>query len=243
MKKILFVASILSLGILASCSKIDNYPAPDATFSGNVYDSITGKPFLAGQGESHIRIWEVSFKDNPTPQDIPIKQDGTFFDSKLFSATYDMMPYGGPFWPVARDSSIKLNKTLTRDFKVVPYLYVVDVTTQLVDTTLFLTCRLKAPRTTNLPRVLDIRPFVSLTQFVSGAFAIPEYEKDQYKVDVNSNWWDGVGDMTTGEGSTTYTLPALPLRSGRTFYVRVGVRVEDTYQQYNYSDIVKIQVP
>lgn len=243
MKKLLFIASLFSLGVFASCTKTDNYAAPSATFSGNVYDSITGQPFLTGQGEAHVRIWEVSYKENPTPQDIPIKQDGSFFDNKLFSATYDMAPYGGAFWPVDRDLAIPLNKNLQKDFKVVPYLYVVDVTTQLVDTTLFLTCRLKAPRTENLPRVLDIRPFVSLTQFVSSNSAIPEYAKDQYKLDVNNNWWDGVGDMESGEGSTTYTLPALPLKPGRTFYVRVGVRVEDTYQQYNYSDIVQIQVP
>jgi hypothetical protein len=243
MKKIAFILSILSFGILSSCMKTDNYPAPDATFSGNVTDSVTGKPFLTGQGEAHIRIWEVSYKDNPTPQDIPIKQDGTFNDTKLFSATYDMQPYGGAFWPAQREAAIKLNNSLQKDFKVVPYLYVVDVNSQLDDSTLSLKCRLKAPVTTNLPRVLDVRPFVSLTQFVGAGNRIDEYALDKYKIDVNNNWWDGVGDMTTGEGFTTYSLPALPLRKGRTFYVRVGVRVEDTYRQYNYSDILTIQVP
>lgn len=243
MKKLVFIFSILSLGMLSSCMKTDNYPAPDATFSGNVIDSVTGKPFLTGQGEAHIRIWEVSFKNNPTPQDIPIKQDGTFYDDKLFSATYDMQPYGGAFWPAQRDSAIQLHKSLQKDFKVVPYLYVVDVNSKLVDTTLFLTCRLKAPITQNLPRVLDIRPFVSLTQFVGAGSRIDEYALDKYKIAVNTNWWDGLGNMTTGEGTTTYNLPALPLKSRRTFYVRIGVRVEDTYRQYNYSDILKIQVP
>ncbi|ANI89975.1 hypothetical protein A9P82_12175 [Arachidicoccus ginsenosidimutans] len=243
MKNIFLIFSVLSFGILSSCMKTDNYAAPDATFSGNVIDSITGKPFLTSQGEAHIRIWEVSYKDNPTPQDIPIKQDGTFNDTKLFSATYDMQPYGGAFWPTQRDSAIKLNKSLQKDFKVVPYLYVVDVNSQLDDSTLHLTCRLKAPITQNLPQVLDIRPFISLTQFVGNNSTISEYQQDKYKINVNSNWGDGVGDMTTGEGFTTYALPALPLRKGRTYYVRVGVRVEDTYQQYNYSDIITIQVP
>lgn len=243
MKKIIFLFSILSFWMLSSCMKTDNYLAPDATFTGNVFDSITGKPFLTGQGEAHIRIWEVSFKENPTPQDIPVKQDGTFEDTKLFSATYDMQPYGGAFWPAARETGIQLKKTLQKDFKVVPYLYVVDVKANLVDTTLLLSCRLKAPVTENLPRVLDIRPFISLTQYVGAGSRIDEYALDKYKIDVNKTWSDGVGDMTTGEGAETYTLPALPLKPGRTFYVRVGVRVEDTYRQYNYSDIIKIQVP
>lgn len=242
MKNIFFIFSMLSFGVLSSCMKIDNFNPPNATFSGNVIDSVTGKPFLTGQGEAHIRIWEVSYKDNPTPQDIPIKQDGTFNDTKLFNATYDMQPYGGAFWPAQRDSAIKLNKSLQKDFKVVPYLYVVDVNSQLDDTTLKLTCRLKAPITQNLPRVLDIRPFVSLTPFVGAGSRIDEYALDKYAINVNSNWSDGVGD-STGEGSTTYVLPDLPLKAGRTFYVRIGVRVEDTYQEYNYSDIVKIPVP
>jgi hypothetical protein len=243
MKKIFFIFGILSLGILSSCLKTDNFAAPDATFSGNVYDSITGQPFLTGQGEAHIRIWEISYKTNPTPQDIPIKQDGTFNDTKLFSATYNMQPYGGAFWPAQLDSSIKLNGSLQKDFKVVPYLYVTDVNAQLNDSTLSLTCKLKAPITQNLPTVLDISPFVSLTQFVGSASNIPEYALPKYKVNVNSNWWDGVGDMTTGEGYTTYTLPPLPLRKGATYYVRVGVRVGDAFQQYNYSEIQTIAVP
>ena len=243
MKKTVLIFSILSFGILSSCMKADNYSAPDATFSGNVIDSVTGKNFITGQGEAHIRIWEVSYKDNPTPQDIPIKQDGTFEDTKLFSGTYNMEPYGGAFWPVQLDSAVKLGKSLQKDFKVVPYLYIVDVNSQLIDSTLKLTCRLKAPITQNLPYVLDIRPFVSLTQFVGAGSRINEYALDKYKIDVNSNWWDGVGDMSTGEGYTTYVLPDLPLKHGRTFYVRIGVRVEDTYQQYNYSDIITVQIP
>ena len=184
----------------------------------------------------------MSYKANPTPQDIPIKQDGTFENTKLFSGTYNMEPYGGAFWPVQMDTAIKLGKSLQKDFKVVPYLYV-DANSKLDDTTLHLTCKLRAPITQNLPYVLDIRPFVSLTQFVGSGSMIAQYDLDQYKINVNSNWWDGVGDMTTGQGYTTYVLPDLPLKHGRTFYVRVGARVEDTYQEYNYSDIITVVVP
>ena len=243
MKNIFLIFGILSFGMLSSCMKTDNYAAPIATISGTLYDSITGKPFLVSQGETHIRIWEISYKTNPTPQDLAIKQDGTFTDTKLFSGTYNMQPYGGAFWPAALDSSVRLDKSLEKDFKVIPYLYVEDVNSQLDDSTLYLTCKLRAPVTQNLPTVLDIRPFVSLTQFVGNNSAISEFLDSKYSVGVNSNWWDGVGDMTTGEGYNTYALTGLPLRKGLTYYVRVGVRVEDTYQQYNYSDILKIQVP
>jgi len=243
MKKILYIFSILTSTIFFSCTSVDNYDEPNAILSGNVMDSITGKSFITGQAESSIRLWEMSWSDNPTPQDIPIKQDGTYNDTKLFGATYDMQPYGGAFWPAQRQTGITLKGSLKKDFKVIPYLYVTDVTSQLVGTTLKLTCKLKAPVTQNLPRVLEIRPFVSLTQFCGAGSRIDEYNLDKYKLDVNNNWWDGVGDMSTGVGSITYVLPDLPLKSGRTFYVRIGVRVEDTYRQYNYSDIITVQVP
>jgi len=242
MQKIFFILGILSVTMFSSCMKTDNFAGPNAAFSGHVTDSITGKPFLTGQGDAHIRIWEVSYKDNPTPQDIPIKQDGTFNNDKLFDGTYNMQPYGGAFWPAKLDSAIKLSGSLQKDFKVVPYLYI-DANSQLNDTTLHLTCKLRAPVTQNLPRVLDIRPFVSLTQFVGAGSRIDEYNLDKYKIDVNNNWWDGVGDMNTGVGYTTYNLPDLPLKRGRTFYVRIGARVSDTYQEYNYSDIIKVDIP
>lgn len=243
MKKILYSLSASVLLFCASCTDIDNYDGPNAQMNGNLIDKTTGKNFITGQGEFNIRIWEMSWSDNPSPQDIPVKQDGTFSDTKLFSATYDMVPYGGPFWPVDRQTNIKLSGSLTKDFEVTPYLQVVNVTHELSGTNLKLTCRLKAPVTEGLPRVLEVRPFVSLTQFCGEGSRIEEYNDDKYRKEINTNWWDGVGDMTTGEGNETYILPDLPLKSGRTYFVRVGVRVEDTYRKYNYSEIIEVKVP
>lgn len=244
MKKILLYGFTgLMLSAFTACSDIDNYDGPNAAMNGTVADKTSTSNFLTGQGEFSIRIWEKSWSDNPTPQDIPVKQDGTFNDTKLFSGTYDVQPYGGPFWPIERQTGVKLSGTLNMNFEITPYLHIVDVTHKLEGTNLKLTCRLQAPVTENLPRVLDIRPFVSLTQFCGDGSKIDEYAKNQYRIEVNNNWWDGVGDMATGQGTQTYTLPDLPLKSGRTFYVRIGARVDDTYKKYNYSDIIKVEVP
>lgn len=243
MKKIYYTIIALTILLGASCTDIDNYDGPNAGMKGKLIDKVTGKNFIAGQGEFSIRLWEMSWSDNPTPQNIPIKQDGTFSDSKLFAATYDMQPFGGPFWPVKKETDIKLSGTLEKDFEVTPYLYVIDVTSTLEGTNLKLTCKLKAPITENLPRVMEVKPFVSLTQYCGEGSRIEEYNKDQYRVEINKTWAEGLGDMTTGEGSEVYTLPDLPLKSGRTYYVRVGVKVEDTYRKYNYCDIIKVVVP
>lgn len=249
MKKIIYSLIGLALLFCFSCTETDNYDGPDAQMSGKLIDKTTGENFITGQGEFNIRIWEMSWSDNPGPQDIPVKQDGTFNDSKLFSATYDMQPYGGPFWPAERQTDIKLSGHLQKDFEVIPYLQIVDFTYSLDGNNLTVSCKLKAPITENLPKVLEIKPFVSLTQYCGEGNRISEY--DQYKdgaryyVKVEQNWWDGVGPMELNAVSyNTYTPETpLPLKSGRTYYVRMGVRVEDTYKKYNYSPIVKIDVP
>ena len=88
---ILFVASVLAS---SSCMKVDNFDAPEAHVTGRIIDSTTGENILADQGECRVRIWEKSFSLNPANQDIPVKQDGTYNNSKLFSGTYDVVPEG-----------------------------------------------------------------------------------------------------------------------------------------------------
>ena len=242
MKQIIYSLSIWTASFLSSCTGIDNYSAPDSRMSGNVIDQTTGMNLLTGQNEFTIRLWEMSWSDNPAPQDIPVAQDGAYNNTKLFDAMYDMEPYGGPFWPVDRLEGMQLKGALTQDFEVIPYLHVTDVTQTLEDNMLQLTCKLQAPVTLNLPMVRDIRPFVSLTRLCSNTSKIDEYADNKYSVQVNRNW-ENIGDMYTGVGNNTYTLPDLPLKSGRTYYVRIGVRVNDTYQKYNYSEIFSVTVP
>ena len=242
MKRIIYSLPVLASTFLFSCTNIDNYAEPSSRMSGNVIDQTTGQNILTGLNEFTVRLWETSWSDNPTPQDIPVNQDGTYNNTKLFDATYAMEPYAGPFWPIERLPDKKLKGSLTQDFEVIPYLHITDVTHTLEGETLQLSCKLQAPVTINLPMVRDIRPFVSLTQLCSNTSKIDEYADNKYSVQVNKNW-SAIGDMYTGESDNIYLLPDLPLKSGRTYYVRIGVRVNDTYQKYNYSEIFSVIVP
>ena len=79
MKKIIY--TILGAALLigaASCMKIDNFAGPEAQVSGKIIDKTTGEPMLLDHGVNHIRIWEVSYSLDPTPQDLAIKEDGTY---------------------------------------------------------------------------------------------------------------------------------------------------------------------
>src|SRR5687767_14842224 len=103
MKKIThYTAICLAMLLASSCSKFDNYDAPDQTVRGVVTDLGTGKPvptevtttdgaMVAG---TRIRLVEISYSPTATAQFLGSKQDGSFINTKLFAATYTMVPEG-----------------------------------------------------------------------------------------------------------------------------------------------------
>lgn len=229
----------------SSCYKNDNWPEPDAQISGSIIDSYTGKPLLSSQADWSIRIWERSWKESvPVNQNIPVKQDGTYSNSKLFAGTYDMLPYGGPFWPTDTVKNVVFGKVSSgksqRDFTVVPYLQLVDFETSLQDTSLTLKVRLKAPKRDGLPNIVEIKPFLSLTNFVGQSNFIDIAEYNNARIQINKSWLTEVGDIET---SNVYTIGPLPVKPGYTYNVRVGANVNDANRKYNYSEIKQVIVP
>ena len=161
MKKITYIVLGLMLVGFSSCYKKDNWDAPDARIYGNVIDFYTQKPLQTSQNDWSIRIWERSWTEStPINQSIPVKQDGSYNNNKLFAGNYDMLPFGGAFWPTtdtAKNVAFTSGGT-QKDFTVTPYLQVVDLTTSLSGTNLTLTCRLKAPKRVGLPNIVEVKP-------------------------------------------------------------------------------------
>jgi len=243
MKKISFIVLGMVLLGLSSCYKKDNYDAPNAGVHGNVIDSYTGKPLLASQNDWQIRIWERSWTGGTVNnQTIPIKQDGSYNNSKLFAGVYDMLPYGGPFWPIIDTTRgvIFTKNGATNDFTVTPYLQIVDFTTSLAGTYLTMTCRLKAPKRTGLPNLVEIKPYLSLTQYCGESNFINIGEYTNKRIQINKPWLTEVGDIET---SNVYTIGPLPVKSGYTYQVRIGANVNDANRKYNYSEIKTVTVP
>lgn len=228
---------------LSACSKTDNYEDPNASMSGQVIDGVTKEPFLTGQGEFSIRLLETSWSDNPAPQDLQVKQDGSYSHTKLFQATYTIQPYGGAFWPTDKIEGFKLGANAEQNFDVTPYLQVKNMKWNLkAENKLDISCTLAAPVTNGLPQVIEVRPFFSLTPYCGAGSRIDAYYKDEYRALINQNW-ENIGDMQTGEGRETYTIKDIPLKSGYTYYVRMGAKVRDTYEKFNYSKVEIITVP
>lgn len=239
MKK--FIYSLLfgtSALLMASCMEVDNFDAPDCHFYGKIIDSTTGEGIVSDRGDCHIRIWEVSYKVNPGSQDLVVKEDGTFNNTKLFAGTYDMVPEGS--WWAADTIRMGIGNKTSQNFEVTPYLKVFDFKTELVGTTLTMSCRLDAPKTEGLPQITEIRPFLSLNNFCGASNCIGYYNTNTFKINVMKTW-DKIEKAEDGK-SLTYTVE-VPVKPGYIYFARMGARVKDKFEKYNYTEIVKIEVP
>ena len=241
MKKIAYIFLGIMLTGSSSCYKKDNWAAPDARIYGNIIDSYTGKPLLSSQGDWSIRIWERSWTESvPVNQELPVKQDGTYNNNKMFTGTYDMLPYGGPFWPVDTVKNVVFSGNGTnQDFTVTPYLQVIDFEASVEGTNLIMKCRLKAPKRDGLPNLVEVMPFLSLTDFVGESNYINIGDYTNKKIGINASWLDKWGDVET---SGVYQFDPIPVKAGYTYNVRIGANVNDANRKYNYSEIKQIVV-
>jgi len=240
MKKILAIVAVL--GLLYGCTKPDNYPGPDSAFSGNVIDSVTGQNLLTETGGFQIEMLEYSWSANPDPYYIPSKPDGSYEDTRIFSGHYGVFPTQGAFWPPADSILRDIKGNATQNFTVVPYLEVLNFTHVLSGDTLYMSFQISAPYKQGLPQIIDAWPFVNNTPFVGSGAMISNYTNSsegnpsKNTIDINSNWDDSL--LTK-----TYTMMVPGLLPGRTFYARVGVRVNDSYKKFNFSPVIEVDVP
>jgi hypothetical protein len=242
--------------------EIDNFDAPEAHVTGRLIDRTTGKNYITDHGDTHIRIWEMSYSLNPAPQSIPVKFDGSYNNERLFAGTYDMLPEDGPYWPADTIRGVKIGKkTTTQDFEIIPYLHIIDFEASLTERadSLTMSCRLSLPRIKiteegedgkMLEResiifpphnVLEVRPFLSLTMYCGSANCIGEYGTN-YRKNLRKDWTDAAIDPDGDGISETYTI-TVPVKKGYTYNVRMGANMSDTHQKFNYSEVKRIAVP
>lgn len=219
----------------SSCIKKDNYDGPNASLEGNLYVAGTKNNFQTATGNIQVRLEQLSWSDNPSPQDIPSKMDGTYKNSKLFRGHYRVTPIGGAFWPML-PVEIDINQGTKQDFELTPYCVINNFTHTLDGTTLTLTFDLSAPIETGMPAIIEFQPYVNTTKMVGPGASIFDYS-DLNKQTVNLQW----ASMTPADKSREIVIENL--LPGRTFFVRVGVRFNDSYKSSNLSDIIEITVP
>jgi hypothetical protein len=219
-----------------SC-KIDNYDAPDATFSGIIADP-SGKGLQLEQGASSARIKmeELSWSKTPIPFYLNFKQNGTFINTKLFPGRYAITPVEGPFYPVAADT-VAVSNSMTHNFTVTPYLNVSWVGEPTLDANKMLTAKFKFVRNASpiagvvTPSVLDYQLYISTNEYVGNN----NFDANAVGVLV------AVSNLMENQELTITSKT--PMKYSTKYFIRVGVRVNDNFKKYNYTDIKTVVVP
>lgn len=231
-KYIIYTGIVLAALITGGCTKVDNYPEPDKTLTGKIVDAETNEPVYTEQPDgTRIKLLQTDWNDNPIPQYFWVKPDGTFRNTKIFKGKYDVVPVDGPFVPLTEPQKVDLSAEAELTFKVVPFLRVKLVSTEVNGTTA--TVRYKIERVTTNFKITDARVFVSTTSQATNA----SFDNKLTQVK------DLQGTADDVILATTYTAN-ISLPAGRTFYIRVGARSEDNVsRRYNYTNVVKVDIP
>jgi len=244
MKKILYLTLGAALLLLASCRKMDNWAAPDARIYGNVIDSYTGRGLAMDQNDWQIRIWDKTWEVmNPGAvaqyQSLAVDSGGVYNNTKMFSGTYNMLPYDGPFWPADTVKGVVVGKETQQNFTVIPYLQVLNFTATLADTLLTLNCTVRAPIITGLPNFYEVKGFLSLSTFCGNANYINIAAYNNLRKQPHKSWAAEVGAADHKD----YTLGPYSLKRHYTYYVRIGANVDALSRRNNYSPILQVIVP
>lgn len=241
MKRLIYI-TFLAVS-LSACMEIDNFDGPEAKVSGRIIDQTTGQNMMFDQNDTKIRIWERSYSLNPEPQDLAVMADGTYRNNKLFSGTYNMLPYNGAYWPCDTTFYVPIGKKgAVQDFYVTPYLHLVDFKYELKGLELTMSCMLHAPIVEEMPQVQEIRPFLSLNQHCGYANHIDYYWSDEFKVRIMKDWSLIANKSLPNYSKQTYSV-TVPVKAGYTYWCRLGAKVNNAFENYNYTETVKITVP
>lgn len=247
MKRILYTLTAgFILWTAASCKKTDNYDGPTETVQGRIIDAGTGQTVQSevsgdnGNG-TRIRLLEISWSSNPTPLYLATRQDGTYSNTKVFKATYNMIAEGA-FVPMDLTGADKTqtvdvkNGNTTVDFTVEPFLRVEWMGEPVYNANGTVSVQVKVTRgTANTAYQQNITNLA--------LFACP------YEYVGNNNYDARYSTIVTYSGTTgnaiagqTMTLTTTGTLPKKDWYLRVGSRVAFGTNRYNYSTIKMMAV-
>jgi hypothetical protein len=238
MKRITYYTAIcLTMLMASSCSKFDNYDAPDQTVRGVVTDLGTGKSIpsevtttdAAMVAGTRIRLVEISYSPTATAQFLGSKQDGSFINTKLFAATYTMVPEGA-FVPITPKTVEVRGGDTEVNFQVEPFLRIewvgeptFNATTGKIDAKYTL---IRGTANVNYQDAVgDCVLYLNNTEFLGNS---------NFTVFTRPAAADRPLNATNSVAS-----PVLP--KGREYFLRVGARIGN--RLYNYSTVKSVVVP
>jgi hypothetical protein len=223
---------------LSSCSKIDNYKAPDGGIYGKLTDLMTNEGIQTEQPNGfNIKMFEKGGLMN-TPITFSGKPDGTFEDALVFQNQYKVLPVDGPFFPIIDTAVVQIGKHTEVNFSVMPFVSLTNVTV--------------TPGTNKVTVVYNIaRNQVGgkITTRKSMLSRVPTCNNATNDIYVSTST-TAVTDVTLLATQFTDVIngtTAFPLVSGKTYWVRVGVLATgsgfNSLSRYNYSKVFQITMP
>lgn len=254
MKKIVYSA-VFSLVLLMgfSCTDYDNYDKPQETLKGSVVDKNTKRTLQTETNDAGIRIklLEYSWSDDPTPYYFYSMQDGTFNNTKIFKGNYNVSVEGAFVPIIQRDNNgnvikddsktVDIKGTVDLTFEVEPFLNVEWVGEPVLNADKTVTVNVKITRGTSdanyQKNITDLYLFVNTNPYTGNN----NYDNN-YSTQIR---YDG-SDANSLLGTTISLTTKAALPASRTFYLRVGARIDyETAgrKRYNYNEVKSVQIP
>ncbi len=212
-----------------ACSDVDNYEAPHQTLSGSLIDTETGEaiPSQAPNG-LRIRLYDQQYTD-PQPIDFWGTQEGTFTNNRLFAGDYKLIADNGGFYPL---DTVLISLPVEGDLTIeaTPYLRIsAEATASNGNIIVSYTIAESKP---NESQIVEKGVFVNSTHYVD----MNNFVNDNPFTDLSS-----VDDAETTQGTITDTITGL--EAGNTYYLRVGASSDNIGSHYNYSKVIKVELP
>lgn len=221
-----------------SCSKIDNFTAPDGGIYGKLTDLMTNDGIQTEEPNGYnIKMFEKGWSMS-TPITFAGKEDGSFENALVFQDNYKILPVDGPFFPITDTAVVQVGSRTEVNFKVMPFVSVTNVT--VTPGTNKVTVVYNIARNQIGPKITTRKSMLS-------------------KVSVCNNTTNNLSASTSTTAITDVTLlgttftdvisgtTAIPLVSGTTYWVRVGVLASgsgyNSLNRYNYSKTIQITMP
>ena len=221
-----------------SCSKIDNYQAPNGGIYGKLTDLMTNDGIQTEQPNGYnIKMFEKGWSMN-TPITFGGKVDGTFENALVFQNSYKILPVDGPFFPITDTAVVQVGSRTEVNFKVMPFVSVTNVTATPGSNKITLVYNIA--RNQVGPKITTRKSMLS-------------------KVSVCNNTTNNLSASTSTTAITDVTLlgttftdvitgtTAIPLVPGTTYWVRVGVLASgsgfNSLNRYNYSKTIQVTMP
>ncbi len=226
------------LATFISCSKIDNYKAPDGAIYGKLTDLITNEGIQTEQPNGfNIKMYEKGWLMN-SPITFSGKIDGTFENSLVFQNEYKVLPVEGAFFPITDTVVVKVGKRTEVNFSVMPFVAITNVTVTP-----------GANKVTVVYNITRNQVGGKITTRKSILSRVPTCSNATNDLTASTST-SSIADATLLATQFTDVIngtTAFPLVSGKTYWVRVGVLATgsgfNSLNRYNYSKVFQITMP